>query len=76
VIARWEAGDRDPGFQNLQRVARACELELSIALVAHDDHDLSLARQTRDLTPGQRIEFMLDWTRKVEKMVASARRVS
>lgn len=74
AIARWEAGDRDPGFSTLQRLIRACDLEMSIALNQTDSHDLGLALQTREMTPGQRVESMLDWTRNLEEFVASVRR--
>lgn len=76
VIARWETGRREPSFANLQRIARACGLDLSVALVPQDSHDLSLARQTRDLSPGERIQYMIEWTKRIEELAASARRVS
>ena len=76
VIARWEAGGRDPGFATLQRVAKACGLDVSVGLEPHDDHDLNLARQTDSLSPGERIQYMLDWTRKIEELVINAKRVS
>ena len=76
VIARWESGGRDPGFATLQKVVKACGLDISVGLVPQDDHDLILARQTDDLSPGGRIEYMLDWTRKVEQLVRNTRRVS
>ena len=75
VIARWEKGDRDPGLDTLQRIARACDLDLSVGLVPHDDHDLILALQTRDLRPGERIEYMLQWRRALDDLFANARPV-
>lgn len=74
AIARWEAGERDPGFDTLQRLIHACGLDLSIALNETYLHDLGLALRTRDMTPGQRVEHMLAWTRSMEKFVRSVRR--
>lgn len=74
AIARWEAGERDPGFGTLQRLIHACDLDMSIALNQADLHDLSLALRTREMTPGQRVENMLNWTRSLEKFVSSVRR--
>lgn len=74
AIARWEAGERDPGFSTLQRLIQSCDLDLSIALNPTDLHDLSLALRTREMTPGQRVENMLEWTRSLEKFVSSVRR--
>lgn len=75
AVARWEAGDRDPGFETLQRLIRACDLDLSIALNLADSHDLGLALRTREMRPGMRVEHMLDWTRKLQEFVGSVRRV-
>lgn len=74
TIARLEAGGRDPSFGTLENVIRACGLDMSIRLGPHDDHDLTLARLTDDLTPGERIEHMLDRGRKIEDLLASMER--
>lgn len=75
VIARWEAGDREPGFSTVQKVLRACELDWSIALVPFDTHDLRLAFQRRDRSPGERIEYMISWTDELEEWARTARTV-
>lgn len=75
AVARWEAGDRDPGFETLQRLVRACDLELSVSLVPLDQHDLRLAVRTKDMRPGERVEFMLKWSREINQFAKSARNV-
>ena len=75
AVARWEAGDRDPGFETLQRLVRACDLDLSVALVPLDHHDLGLALRTRDMRLGERVEHMLNWTRELQEFARSAHTV-
>lgn len=73
-VARWEAGEREPGFDTVQRLIRACDLEMSVSLNQIDLHDLGLALGTREMTPGQRVENMLEWTRTMETFVSGFRR--
>ena len=74
AIARWEAGEREPGFETLQKLINACGLDLSITLNETDPHDMRLALRTREMTPGQRVEHMLDWTRSMQRFVNSGRK--
>lgn len=76
VVARWESGQRVPSLASIERVARACGLDTSIGLVIHDTHDLLLARQLDPLSPGERIEYMVDAARQVSDLVDSARPVT
>ena len=75
VVARWESGDRSPSLETIERIAHACGLDVSIFLVAHDDHDFGLARQMKRMRPGKRIEYMVDAQRRVGDLATSARRV-
>ncbi len=74
TIARWERGGRDPSFGTLEQIIKACGLAMSIRMGPRDDHDLGLALLTDDLTPGERIEHMLDRGRKIDDLFASVER--
>ncbi|MFN2525528.1 MAG: helix-turn-helix transcriptional regulator [Actinomycetota bacterium] len=75
VVARWEAGKRSPSLETIEQIANACDLEVSISLVPHDNHDLRLALGMKHLSPGQRIEALVDAQRKLDKLTRRARRV-
>lgn len=74
VIARWESGSRSPSFKTVTRALKACGLSLDIALVASDDHDLSLATRWRQRAPAERLHLLLDllrvedWARQAKQM--------
>ncbi|MDQ3306555.1 MAG: helix-turn-helix domain-containing protein [Actinomycetota bacterium] len=64
AVARYERGDVSPRVATLDRVVRACGLELVPALVAYDDHDRTLYEPLLRMTPNERLEHFLavqDW---------------
>lgn len=75
VVARWESGVRSPSLETIERIARACDLDVSLFLVPHDDHDLGLARRAKKMRPGKRIEYLVDAERKINDQVTGAKRV-
>jgi len=60
-IARWEAGDVEPGFATVRRVLRACGFDLSMALVPFDPDAPREARlvELQRLTPKERLDNAL-----------------
>jgi transcriptional regulator with XRE-family HTH domain len=75
VVARWEVGDRSPSLETIERIARACDLDVSIFLTTHDDHDLRHAQRMKKMLPGERIKYMVDAQRNVSGLVRRAKRV-
>lgn len=73
VVARWETGARGPSLETIENVARACDLDISIYLVPRDDHDFRLASQMKRLSPGKRIESLVEAQRKLAKLTRRAR---
>jgi transcriptional regulator with XRE-family HTH domain len=55
VISRIEGGREDPAFGTLERIVRACDLDLRIRLAPHDDHDDGLIEGMLALTPDERV---------------------
>jgi transcriptional regulator with XRE-family HTH domain len=54
-VSRWERGVVTPGIETLERIVRACGLELTIGIANRDDsYDLFVARAL-DRTPAERI---------------------
>ncbi|MGI9119261.1 MAG: helix-turn-helix domain-containing protein [Acidimicrobiales bacterium] len=75
AIARYERGDVSPRVATLDRIIRACGLELVPALVDYDDHDRTLAFRLMDLTPGERFHRFLTFVAFAENL-ARARPVA
>jgi transcriptional regulator with XRE-family HTH domain len=69
VIARWERGHAEPGFETVQRALRACGFDLEIGIGTRDDDHPMLIEDHLRMTPEQRLdalENMLDveaWAR-------------
>lgn len=55
VIARWESGRVDPGFDTVRRVMRAAGFNLLVSLDQTDDSDLAQAIELLALSPAERI---------------------
>jgi len=55
VIARWESGHVDPGFETLRRVVRHAGFNLLVGLRPYDAADLAQAKEMLKLSPAQRI---------------------
>ncbi len=59
AIARYERGDVSPRVATLDRIVRACGLELLSGLVHYDDHDRTLYEPLLRMTPSERLEHFL-----------------
>jgi transcriptional regulator with XRE-family HTH domain len=73
VVARWESGRTQPDLATVQRAVRAAGFELTVALTAGDDHDLTLIRRELKLPPHQRLSAMVSAVRALTGMAAVAR---
>ena len=73
VVARWEAGRTEPGFETVRRSVRAAGLELGITLTTGDDHDLALIRRELRRSPAQRLSGLVEAVRAFTTMESAAR---
>lgn len=55
-ISRWERGDVQPSLETLQRLVRACGLELTLGIANGDDSYDSFINRNLELSPRQRLE--------------------
>lgn len=72
VIARWEGGKTEISYRNVVRAVRACGLDLHIAVVNEDDHDLALIRRELSVPPNERLARMVDAVNAFAGMEAAA----
>ena len=63
AIARIERGRQVPSIETLQRILRACDLELRLRIVPRDLHDEDLIEATLALSPEERIRAVEEMTR-------------
>lgn len=71
-VSRWERGTVVPSFETLQRVVRACGLELTIGLATRDDsYDVFVARAL-DRSPAERIADAVARQREYDAIRAAA----
>jgi transcriptional regulator with XRE-family HTH domain len=54
-IGRWERGEVKPSFETLQRVVRACGLELTVGLAKGDDSYVPHIERMLSLSPRARV---------------------
>lgn len=73
AIARLETGKSAPSLDTVQRLIRACGLDLEVALVERDDSDASQARRLRGLTPAQRLDRGVKVARQLRHLRREAR---
>jgi transcriptional regulator with XRE-family HTH domain len=59
VIARWEQGAVQPGFDNMLEVIQACGFDLPLVLVARDTTMLDRLNTNQLLSPERRVERYL-----------------
>jgi len=77
TISRIESGRMEPTYQLLDRLLRACGMEVvPIDTQAEDAVDRSLIRSMLELTPEQRFRHAVEASRRVQALVGRARRVS
>jgi transcriptional regulator with XRE-family HTH domain len=72
AIARIERGRQIPSLESLERILRACDLDMRIDLVQHDDHDEQLIEAALALSPEERLHAV----EEVSRAAAAARRAS
>jgi transcriptional regulator with XRE-family HTH domain len=70
AIARIERGRQIPSLETLQRILRACDLDLELRIVPHDTHDDTLIDWMLAMTPEQRLRNI----EELSRFVAEARR--
>jgi transcriptional regulator with XRE-family HTH domain len=58
AIARIESGRQSPTFDTLERIVRACDLELRVRLEERDRHDEQLIEEMLRLTPEERLRSL------------------
>jgi len=59
VIARWERGRVEPAFETLDRVVRACGLELSVELQVPDPAEIASIQRNLALSPAARLDQLV-----------------
>jgi transcriptional regulator with XRE-family HTH domain len=67
-IGRWERGETKPSFETLQRVVRACGLELTVGLANEDDSYVPDIEQMLALAPRERITRAAHLAREMRGM--------
>ena len=75
MISSIERGLQDPRYSTLQRILRACDLEIDIVNVAGGGIDRTQFSSTLPLTPEERLRHSVSATRALDELVGSARRV-
>jgi transcriptional regulator with XRE-family HTH domain len=75
MISSIERGLQDPRYSTLQRILRACDLEVDIVNVAGVGIDRTQFSSTLPLTPEERLRHSVSATRALDELVGSARRV-
>ena len=59
VIARWESGRARPSLENLDRIVRACGLELRLGIGEADPGERSLIERNLALDPAARLDQLV-----------------
>jgi transcriptional regulator with XRE-family HTH domain len=63
-IARWERDVSHPSFETLLEVVRACGFDIAVDLVAFERPHVETLQQTYRLTPHERLDRMLERSRR------------
>lgn len=71
-ISRWERGQVEPSLETVQRLVRACGLELTLRLANGDDSYDRDIEQYLDLTPAERLQHALNRAAFVRELAATA----
>ena len=75
MISSIERGLQDPRYSTLQRILRACDLEIDIVNVAGGGIDRTQFSSTLPLTAEERLRHSASASRALDELVGSARRV-
>lgn len=71
-IGRWERGDVTPSFETVQRIVRACGLQLTPQLANADDSYVPHIDRMLTLEPAARIQRAADQANALRRMRAAA----
>ena len=71
-VSRWERGAVTPSFETLQRVVRACGLELTIGIANRDDSYALFIGRALDRSPAERIADAVDREQEYASIRAAA----
>lgn len=71
-VSRWERGAVAPSFETLQRVVRACGLELIVGVANRDDSYSAFIARALDRTPAERIVDAVERERQYAAIRAAA----
>jgi transcriptional regulator with XRE-family HTH domain len=72
-IGRWERGEARPSFETLQRIVRACDLQLTTHLARADDSYLPHIERMLALSPLERVERAAAHATALRRMQRNAR---
>jgi transcriptional regulator with XRE-family HTH domain len=75
MISSIERGLQDPRYSTLQRILRACDLEIDIVNIGGGGIDRTQFSSTLPLTAEERLRQSVSATRALDDLVRSARRV-
>lgn len=75
MISSIERDLQDPRYSTLQRIFRACDLEMDVVNVAGGGIDRTQFMSTLPLTPEERLRRSIVATRAINELVKNARRV-
>lgn len=75
MISSIERGRQDPRYSTLQRILRACDLEVDIVNTAGGGIDRTQFSGTLPLTPEERLRRSVVASNAIRELVRSARRV-
>ncbi|MFN2383783.1 MAG: helix-turn-helix transcriptional regulator [Gemmatimonadota bacterium] len=59
AVARWEAGHARPPLETLQRIVRACGLELRLGLEPIDENEIGVLERNLALNPTERLDQLV-----------------
>ncbi len=77
TISRIERALVSPGMDTVQRLLRACGMEVvAVDRPREDDVDRGLIRERPKMTPEQRLRYAVEASRKVRELLGKTRRVS
>lgn len=71
-VSRWERGAVAPSFETLQRIVRACGLELTIGIANRDDSYALFVGRALDRSPAERIADAVEREREYAAIRAAA----
>ena len=71
-VSRWERGSVAPSLETLQRIVRACGLELTLGIANRDDSYAFFVGRALDRSPAERIADAVERERELSAIRAAA----